>query len=114
MKIAFYIGQSTVVGDTTTDMVAYVTGDVFVQVWIGKDDHLPRRIYAIYLNDPLRLRHVMELSNWAINPSLPSDAFLAGIGRGAYSTVWPPGPGSTPGISPPPHDTHQPPNHQCR
>src|SRR5271169_3434600 len=27
LKVAFYIGQSAVVGDTTTDMVAYVTGD---------------------------------------------------------------------------------------
>ena len=35
LKVAFYIGQSNIVGGTTTDMVAYVTGDVFVQIWIG-------------------------------------------------------------------------------
>ena len=46
LKVAFYIGQSNVVGGTTTDMVAYVTGDVFVQVWIGAEDKLPRRVYA--------------------------------------------------------------------
>src|SRR5262247_1648953 len=35
---AFYIGQSHVVGDTTTDMVAYVSDHVFVQIWIGATD----------------------------------------------------------------------------
>ncbi len=55
LKIAFYIGQSIVVGGTTTDMVAYVTGDVFVQIWIGAQDqaptshlrHLPERSRAV-------------------------------------------------------------------
>ena len=46
LKVAFYIGQSGIVGGTTTDMVAYVTGDVFVQIWIGAEDKLPRRVYA--------------------------------------------------------------------
>ena len=102
MKVAFYIGQSIVVGNTTTDMVAYVTGDVFVQVWIGKDDHLPRRIYAIYLNDPLRLRHVLELSNWAINPSIPADAFVADVTGDARIAFARPDDGAAPGMGPPP------------
>ncbi len=102
MKIAFYMGQSIVVGDTTTDMVAYVTGDVFVQVWIGHDDHLPRRIYAIYLNDPLRLRHVLELSNWAINPSIPSDAFVADVAGAARIAFARPDEGAEPAMGPPP------------
>ena len=102
MKVAFYIGQSIVVGNTTTDMVAYVTGDVFVQVWIGKDDHLPRRIYAIYLNDPLRLRHVLELSNWAINPSIPADAFVADVSGDARIAFARPDDGAAPGMGPPP------------
>lgn len=76
MKTAFYVGESTVVGNTTTDIVVYVTGDVFVQIWIGKDDNLPRRIYAIYLNDPARLRHVLELSNWAIGSDFPADPLI--------------------------------------
>jgi hypothetical protein len=75
LKIAFYIGQSGVVGGTTTDMVAYVTGNVFVQAWIGAQDHLPRRLYAIYLNDPARLRHVLELSNWELDGAVAADAF---------------------------------------
>ena len=42
LQTAFYIGQSHVVGGTTTDMVAYATDDVFVQLWIGAEDKLPR------------------------------------------------------------------------
>jgi hypothetical protein len=83
LKHAFYIGQSSVVGNTTTDMVAYVTGDVFVQAWIGADDKLPRRIYAIYLNDRARLRHVLELSNWQLDAIVPSDVFASAAAAGA-------------------------------
>jgi hypothetical protein len=75
LKIAFYIGQSHVVGSTTTDMVAYITGDVFVQIWIGTEDKLPRRIYAVYLNDRARLRHVLELSDWQLDVPVAANAF---------------------------------------
>jgi len=75
LKVAFYIGQSSIVGGTTTDMVAYVTGDVFVQIWIGATDKLPRRVYAVYLNDRARLRHVLELSNWQLDPVVAADTF---------------------------------------
>src|SRR5215470_1170331 len=40
LQYAFYIGQSRVVGGTTTDMVAFVNKWVFEQVWIGVDDKL--------------------------------------------------------------------------
>jgi hypothetical protein len=72
---AFYIGQSQVVGGVTTDMVAFVTDDVFVQTWIGVEDKLPRMVRALYKNDPSRLRHQMELSDWKLDPSLPADTF---------------------------------------
>jgi hypothetical protein len=75
LTTAFYIGQSTVVENTTTDMVALASKDVFAQVWIGAEDKLPRRLYAVYLNDPARLRHVLELSNWELNKQVPADAF---------------------------------------
>lgn len=77
MTIAFYIGQSGIVGGTTTDMVAYITSDVFVQAWIGAKDKLPRRLYAIFLNDPSRLRHVLELSNWELDGAAPAKAFVS-------------------------------------
>ncbi len=47
LVLAFYIGQSKEVGGTTTEMVAYAHDDVFVQVWIGATDKLPRRARAV-------------------------------------------------------------------
>src|SRR5262249_43756765 len=34
LELAFYIGQSHVIGGTKTDMVAYASHGVFVQIWI--------------------------------------------------------------------------------
>jgi hypothetical protein len=75
LVLAFYIGQSQVIGGITTDMVAYGNDNVFVQVWIGVQDHLPRLIRAVYRDDPSRLRHQMELSNWRLEPAVAADAF---------------------------------------
>lgn len=73
--VAFYIGQSQVVGGTTTDMIAYGNNDVFVQVWIGVEDKLPRMVRAVYRADRAALRHQMEVSNWQLDPAIPADAF---------------------------------------
>jgi hypothetical protein len=103
LKTAFYIGQSIVVGDTTTDMVAYVTGDVFIQIWIGADDKLPRRIYAVYLNDKARLRHVLALSNWEIDGAIPADVFVSAKAAAAPRMPFArPDAGPTEGMKPPP------------
>jgi hypothetical protein len=75
LKRAFYIGQSHVLGGTTTDMVAYVTQGVFVQAWIGAEDKLPRMLRAVYLDDPLQLRHGLELTNWQLDVIVPDGAF---------------------------------------
>src|SRR5215467_15362828 len=77
LKNAFYIGQSRVVGGTTTDMVAIVNNWVFEQIWIGADDKLPRKVRAVFLADPARLRHDMELSNWQLDPTVAADAFAS-------------------------------------
>jgi hypothetical protein len=74
-KLAFSIGPSGVVGGVKTDMVAWSNDDVFIQIWIGADDKLPRRLRAVYRADPLRLRHDMELSNWQLDPQLGADTF---------------------------------------
>jgi hypothetical protein len=107
LTTAFYIGQSKVVGATTTDMVAYVTGGVFVQIWIGAEDKLPRRIYAIYLNDRLQLRHVLELSDWQLDRPVAADAFtapdIAGAARIAFAR---PDATNAPGMKPPPKALH--------
>jgi hypothetical protein len=77
LKLAFYIGQSKVVGGTTTDMVAIANDDVFMQIWIGAEDRLPRMIRAVFRQDPLRLRHQLELSNWQLGPAVAPDAFAS-------------------------------------
>jgi hypothetical protein len=75
LTTAFYIGKSSVVGGTTTDMLAIVSKDVFAQIWVGTEDKLPRRLYAVYLNDPARLRHVLELSDWKLDSPVSEAAF---------------------------------------
>src|SRR5690606_9944539 len=54
LDLAFYIGRSEVVGGTETDMIALANDRVFVQLWIGVGDALPRRSRAVYLHDPAR------------------------------------------------------------
>ena len=75
LTLAFFIGQSNVVGGTTTDMVAYANNEVFVQIWIGVEDKLPRMIRAVYRSDAARLRHQLELSDWKLDAAIPVDAF---------------------------------------
>jgi len=75
LKHAYYVGQSHVVGGTTTDIVAYAGNGVFVQMWIGADDKLPRLIRAIYLDDPDRLRHELAFTDWKLDESVPADTF---------------------------------------
>jgi hypothetical protein len=75
--LAFYIGQSKVVGGTTTDMIAYANDNVFAQLWIGAEDKLPRMIRAVYRTDNAHLRHQLEWSNWQLDPEVPADAFAS-------------------------------------
>jgi hypothetical protein len=75
--LAFYIGNSAVVGGTKTDMVAWANKDVFLQIWIGADDKLPRRVRAVYAADPLQMRNELELSNWQLDPVLATDGFTS-------------------------------------
>ncbi len=77
LKHAYYVGQSHVVGDTTTDIVAFAGDNVFVQVWVGTEDHLPRAMHAVFLNDPDELRHNMILSNWQIDAPAPDELFTS-------------------------------------
>jgi hypothetical protein len=75
--LAFYVGPSGMVGGTKTDMVAWANGDVFLQIWIGAEDKLPRRVRAVYRTDPLSLRHELDLSNWQIDQANPADTFTS-------------------------------------
>jgi hypothetical protein len=77
LELAFYIGQSRVVGGTKTDMVAYASHGVFVQIWIGADDKLPRMARAVYAKDPTQMRHQVEFSNWKLGPAVPTGTFTS-------------------------------------
>ena len=83
LKQAFYIGQSRVIGGTTTDMVGIVNNVVFEQIWIGADDKLPRRARAVFLGDPAGLRHQIEFSNWQVDPDVPAEAFSSAAAAAA-------------------------------
>ena len=72
---AFYVGESMLVGGVATDVVAYETNGVFIQIWIGKDDRLPRMARAMYLDDPMQLRHSVMFSNWQLNPAVGPEKF---------------------------------------
>ena len=75
LKLAYYIGQSQVVGGTTTDMVAYSGDGVFAQIWIGTQDKLPRVVHAVYLDDPAQLRHNLLFSDWQLDAAVTAESF---------------------------------------
>jgi hypothetical protein len=83
LKQAFYIGQSRVIGGTTTDMVGIVNNVVFEQIWIGADDKLPRMARAVFHGDPAGLRHQIEFSNWQLDPDVPAEAFTSAAAAAA-------------------------------
>ena len=100
VKLAFYVGTSAVVGGTKTDMMVWANDAVFVQIWIGADDKLPRRMRAVFAGDPLGLRHDMELSNWQLDPVVAPDTFVStkaqAAGRMAFKAPGPPPRGAKP------------------
>ena len=76
LRVAFYVGQSESVGKTKTDIVVYANDHAFVQAWIGADDHLPRRLRAVFRKDTSQLRHEMDLSDWQLNVPVTANAFV--------------------------------------
>jgi hypothetical protein len=106
LTLAYYVGQSHVVAGTTTDMVAYIDNGVFIQVWIGTEDKLPRMVRAIFLDDPERMRGQVEFSNWKLNITVPPDAFTPSDTANAKRIPFAhlqaePKPGNTPPGAPP-------------
>jgi hypothetical protein len=96
----FVIGPSTIVGGTKTDMVAWANNDVHLQIWLGAEDRLPRRVRATFRADRMGLRHEMELVNWQLDPAVPADAFASAkaqsAGRMTFASPAPPPKGVKP------------------
>ncbi len=102
LQLAYYVGQSHIVGDTTTDIVAYAGDGVFAQIFIGVEDKLPRLIHAVYLDDPERLRHNLLLSDWQLGLAIPADAFGSSSAANAKRIPFAhPNPEPSPGAKPP-------------
>jgi hypothetical protein len=98
--LAFYIGPSAIIGGTKTDMLAWANNDVFLQIWIGADDKLPRRIRAIFRRDLAGLRHEMELSNWQLDGAIAADAFASKKAQAAGRIAFASPTGPPPGVKP--------------
>ena len=71
-----------------------------MQIWIGADDKLPRRIRAIFRNDLAGLRHEMELSNWQLDGPIAADAFASAKAQGAGRIAFANPVGLPPGVKP--------------
>jgi hypothetical protein len=77
LKVAFYVGQSKVVGGTTTDIVVVANDTVQAQIWIGAADRLPRMVRATYFDEPGNYRHQVEFSNWKLDVPMTSAMFTS-------------------------------------
>ena len=107
LNSAFYVGQSKLIGGTTTDMVA-VTGDNFqAELWIGAADHLPRLVRVVYPHEPAHALYQTEYSYWRLMDSVDPATFTSDKAtKGRSMAFKPPGmqeerPGSTKALNKP-------------
>ncbi len=101
MKSAFYVGQSKVVGGTTTDMVAVAGDDVQAELWIGVGDHLPRLLRVVYPQEPAHASYQTEYSDWHLGASIAPGAFATAKAATAKPMPFaPPGAGELPPNAP--------------
>jgi hypothetical protein len=77
MTSAFYVGQSKVIGGTTTDLVAVAGEDVQAELWIGTADHLPRLVRVVYPNEPAHALYQTEYSDWHLSDATAPGAFAS-------------------------------------
>jgi hypothetical protein len=74
---AFFIGQSKLVGGTTTDMVAVAGPAIQAQFWIGAEDRLPRMVKVVYPQEPARVLYETEFSNWRLLERAEAGSFAS-------------------------------------
>jgi hypothetical protein len=79
LKLAFVVGQSRVVGDTTTDIIVVANESVQVQLWIGAEDKLPRLARAIFFDEPGTYRHTVSFSGWRLDATVQPESFTANV-----------------------------------
>jgi hypothetical protein len=99
--LAYVVGPSAIVGGVKTDMVVWASNDVFLQLWIGAEDKLPRRIRAQFSADPKQLRHDLELSNWQLDRAIQAETFSTAKAKAGQPMAFAvPGPGVPVGAKP--------------
>jgi hypothetical protein len=77
LSSAFVIGQSHVISDTVTDIVAIANANVQAEIWIGVADGLPRMARAVYPKDPNRSRYEIQFSDWHLNQPMKDADFTS-------------------------------------
>ena len=80
---AFVMGQSNVVANTKTDIVAIANADFQAQIWIGANDRLPRLVWLNPTGAANRPRSMMEFSNWKIGLATSAKTFHSAKAWGA-------------------------------
>jgi len=89
---AFYVGQSKVVGGTTTDMVAVAGDNVQAELWIGTEDHLPRMVRVVYPHEPAHALYQTEYSDWRLTDAVDPATFKSEkASKGKTMAFQPPG-----------------------
>jgi hypothetical protein len=92
MKSAFYVGQSVVVGGTTTDIVAVTGTGVQAELWIGAADHLPRMIRVSYPDEPAHAHYQTDYSDWKLSTPVDGNSFKSAKAASAKRIAFnPPG-----------------------
>src|SRR5262245_15709889 len=71
---ATFVGQSPI-ADETTDVVTFSGGNVFVKMWVGTEDQLPRRLQAVYLDDLNRVRRGVVLTDLKFDVPVRPEVF---------------------------------------
>jgi hypothetical protein len=77
LSSAFVIGQSHVIGETVTDIVAIANANVQAEIWIGVADGLPRMARAVYPKDPNQSRYEIQFSDWHLNQPMKDADFTS-------------------------------------
>jgi hypothetical protein len=77
LTTAYVVGQSHVVGDTITDMVAIANDNVQAELWIGINDGLPRMMRVTYPKDPTPSGYEVQFANWHLNAATKETDFTS-------------------------------------
>jgi hypothetical protein len=100
IKSAFYIGPSVAVGGVRTDMIAVAGDDAAAQIWLGAEDHLPRKIAVAYAHEPAHAHYFIEFSNWKLGDKVEVASFSSEKAASAKHIPFAPPGGPTPPAAP--------------